>query len=63
MNNTLLNNAENLDIIMRMYNLLEYGDNYSMASGSLWNCYRGEANFDTNEIVANYRIKKTRQQQ
>ena len=35
MNNTLLNNAENLDIIMRMYNLLEYGDNYSMASGSL----------------------------
>ena len=27
---------------MSMYNLLEYRDNYSMASGSLWNYYRDE---------------------
>ena len=25
-----------------MYNLLEYSDNYSMTSGSLWNNYRDE---------------------
>ena len=25
---------------MSMYNLLEYGDNYSIASGSLWNYFR-----------------------
>ena len=28
--------AENLDIIMPMYNLLEYSDNYADSSGSLW---------------------------
>ena len=28
--------AENLDIIMPMYNLIEYNDNYSDSSGSLW---------------------------
>ena len=28
--------AENLDIIMPMYNLIEYSDNYSDSSGSLY---------------------------
>ena len=37
MNNTFIENAEDLDILMSMYNLLEYSDNYSMPSGSLWN--------------------------
>ena len=36
-NNTFIKNAEDLDIIMLMYNLLEYSDNYSITSGSLWN--------------------------
>ena len=36
-NNTFIDNAEHLDIVMAMYNLLEYGDNYSIISGSLWN--------------------------
>ena len=38
--NTLIDNAEDLDIVMRMYNQLEYSNNYSMASGSLQNCIR-----------------------
>ena len=29
-NSTLINNAEDLDIVMPMYNLLEYSQNYSM---------------------------------
>ena len=29
MNNTFIDNAEDLDIVMRMYNLLEYSDKYS----------------------------------
>ena len=33
-------NAEDLDIFMPMYNLLEYSQNYSMTLGSLWNYYR-----------------------
>ena len=31
-----------------MYSLLEYSENYSMTSGSLWNYYRDEINGDTN---------------
>ena len=38
----MIDNAEDLDIAMSMYNLLEYGRNYSMTSGSLWNYYRDE---------------------
>ena len=34
-NSTLIENAEGLDIVMPMYNMLEYSDNYSMSSGSL----------------------------
>ena len=29
-NSTFIDNAEDLDIVMPMYNLLEYSDNYSM---------------------------------
>ena len=35
-NNTFVDNGEDLDIVMSMYNLLEYSDNYFM-TGSLWN--------------------------
>ena len=34
-NNTLIDNVEDLDIVMLMYNLLEYSQNYSMTSRSL----------------------------
>ena len=36
-NNTFIEKEEDLDIVMTMYNLLEYSDNYSMKSESLWN--------------------------
>ena len=38
----LIDNAEDLDVVIPMYNLLEYSQNYSMASGSLWNYYTDE---------------------
>ena len=41
-NNTLIDNAEDLDMVMPMYNLLAYSQSYSMASGRLWNYYRDE---------------------
>ena len=34
--------ADNLDIVMPMYNLIEYSDNYSDTSGSLWQFKRDE---------------------
>ena len=43
-NNVLIDNAEDLDIVMPMYNLLEYSKNYRKTTGSFWNCYRDELN-------------------
>ena len=34
-NETFIDNAERINIAMPMYNLIEYGDNYSDTSGSL----------------------------
>ena len=34
-NNTQVDNAKDIDIVMSMYNLIEYSDNYSKRSGSL----------------------------
>ena len=34
--------AEDLDVVMPMYNLLEYSKNYKNTTGSLWNYYRDE---------------------
>ena len=31
-----------LDVVMPMYNLLEYSKNYKKTTGSLWNYYRDE---------------------
>ena len=42
-------NAEDLDIVMSMYNLLEYSKNYSKTSASLWNYYRDELTDETND--------------
>ena len=34
-NNALIDNAKDIDFVMPMYNLIEYSDKYSKASGSL----------------------------
>ena len=41
-NGELVENAEDLDVVMPMYNLLEYSKNYEKTSGSLFNYYRDE---------------------
>ena len=43
-NNIFGDNEEDLDIVMPVYNLLEYGDYYSMTSGSLWKYHRDKIN-------------------
>ena len=50
-NNVLIDNAEDLDVVMPMYNLLEYSKNYRKTTGSLWNYYRDEPN---NPLATNY---------
>ena len=39
-NGVKTDNAEDLDVVMPKYNLLEYSKNYKKATGSLWNYYR-----------------------
>ena len=41
-NGVKIDNAEDLDVVMPMYNLLEYSKNYKKTTGSLWNYYRDE---------------------
>ena len=35
-NNTQVDSAKDIDIVMPMYNLIEYSDNYAKTTGSLW---------------------------
>ena len=41
-NNTLIDNAEDVDVVMPMYNLLDCSKSYRKTTGSLWNYYRDE---------------------
>ena len=43
-NNTDIDNAKDIDIVMPMYSLIEYSDNYSKTSGSLWQYYKDDPN-------------------
>ena len=41
---TEIDNAPDIDIVMSMYNLIEYGDNYSKTSETLSQYYKGDPN-------------------
>ena len=43
-NNADIDNAHDIDIIMPMYNLIEYSGNYSKTSGSMWQYYKDDPN-------------------
>ena len=43
-NNRQIDNAKYIDIVIPMYNLIEYRDNDSKTSGGLWQYYRDEPN-------------------
>ena len=47
-NNEFIEDADDLDIVMPMYNLLEYSKNYRKTIGSLYNYYRDELSDDNN---------------
>ena len=49
-NNELIEDADDLDIVMLMYNLLEYSKNYRKTIGSLYNYYRPLRNTSINWI-------------
>ena len=43
-NNTQIDHCKDIDIVMPLYNLLEYSDKYAKTSGRLWQYYRDEPN-------------------
>ena len=45
-NNTHVDNAKDIDVVMPMYNLIEYSDNYAKTTGSLWQYFNDEPNDD-----------------
>ena len=51
-NNTEIDNAKDIDIVMSMYNLIEYSDNYAKTTGSLWQyCKDIPARNNNNETI------------
>ena len=48
-NGELIEDADDLDIVMLMYNLLEYSKNYRKTIGSLYNYYRDELSHDADD--------------
>ena len=57
-NGELVENAEDLDVVMSMYNLTEYSKNYKKTNGSLHNYYRDEPSSEEENNI-NYSIKNS----
>ena len=53
-NNTQIDNAEYIDIVMPMCNLIEYSDNYSKISGSLWQYCKDIPAVDNNGNIVDF---------
>ena len=53
-NNRQIDNTKDIDIVMSMYNLIEYRDNYSKTCGSLWKYCKDTPEVDNNNAIVNF---------
>ena len=53
-NNTQVENAKGIDIVMPIYNLIEYSDNYSKTSGSLRQYCKDIPAVNNNNAIADF---------
>ena len=53
-NNAQVDDAQDINIVMSMYNLIEYSDAYLKTSGGLWQYYRDELALDTNDNIIDF---------
>ena len=53
-NNTQIDNAKDIDMVIPMYNLIEYSDNYAKTSGSLWQYCKDIPARDANNIFEEF---------
>ena len=58
-NNTQIGNAKDIDIVMPMYNLIEYSDNYAKTTGSLWQYCKDIPARDANDEITEFRRNNT----
>ena len=56
-NGVKINNAEDLDVVMPKYNLLEYSKNYRKTTGSLWNYCRDESSNPLSSNSGSFKYK------
>ena len=52
--NTQIDNAKDIDVMMPIYNLIEYSDNYLKTSGSLWQYCEDTPAVDSNNAIVNF---------
>ena len=53
-NITQVDNAKDIDIVMPMYNLIEYSDNYSKTFGSLWQHCKDIPAVNSNNVIVDF---------
>ena len=53
-NNTQVDDSKDIDVVMPMYNSMEYSDAYSKTSGSLWQYYRDEPALHNNNNIIDF---------
>ena len=53
-NNTQVENAKDIDIVMPMFNLIEYSDNYAKTTGSLWQYCKDIPSRDNNNLIEGF---------
>ena len=58
-NNTQIDNTEYTDIVIPIYNLIEYSDNYSKTSGSLWQYYKDMPAVNNNGNIVHFTSTNT----
>ena len=56
MKNTQIEDANDVDVVMSMYNLIKYSNIYSKTSQSLWQYYRNEPALDNNNIIIDFEL-------
>ena len=53
-NNTQIDNAKDIDIVIPMYNLIEYSDNYAKTTGSLWQYCKDTPALNANDEITHF---------
>ena len=58
-NNAQVDYAYDIDVIMPMYNLIKYSNNYSKTSGILWQYCRDEPAVNDNSVIVDFTVSNS----